>query len=178
MNKAIKVLSLVSYKFLPPVMGGQKCIAFFNKYLSKQLHLSCITVKANAQPTINEYPVKSIISNHPFRYINPMLFFRLRRIIKQEGFTHLIIEHPYYGWLALLLKWFCKVRLIVHSHNIESDRFKSIGKWWWGILWHYEKLIHRNADLNFFIHDNIELIRSNGNSGCQKFSSLSVSCKS
>ena len=76
------------------------------------------------------------------------------RLIKEENITHLIIEHPYYGWLAIVLKWFCKLKLIVHSHNIESLRFKSMGKCWWGILWHYEKFTHRNADHNFFIQDN------------------------
>jgi glycosyltransferase involved in cell wall biosynthesis len=43
--------------------------------------------------------------------------------------------------------------LVIHSHNIESLRFKSTGKWWWTILWYYERCIHRNADINFFITD-------------------------
>ena len=29
-----------------------------------------------------------------------------------------------------------------------------MGKWWWGILWHYEKMTHKKADHNFFIQDN------------------------
>lgn len=154
MNKEIKVVSLVSYNFIPPKMGGQKGIALFNKYLSQNLALSCLTIKSN-QPTGDEgYPVKNILSNHKSRYFNIFYFFRIRNIILQENFTHLILEHPYYGWLGILLKWFCKIKLIVHSHNIESMRFKSMGKWWWGIMWHYEKFTHRQADLNFFIQDN------------------------
>lgn len=152
MDKAIKVLSLVPYKFLPPDMGGQKGIAFFNRYLSKKLNLFCVTNKANANHS-ESYPVSNILGNSKFRYINPAYFFTLRRIIKKEKITHLILEHPYYGWLAILLKWFCKIKLIVHSHNIEGLRFKSMNKWWWGILWHYEKMVHRQADHNFFIHD-------------------------
>jgi len=53
--------------------------------------------------------------------------------------------------MALLLKYFCKVKLIVHSYNIEAERFRSVGKWWWKILWHYEKFIHRNAGFTFCI---------------------------
>jgi glycosyltransferase involved in cell wall biosynthesis len=63
----------------------------------------------------------------------------------------LIIEHPYYGWLAVWLKKFCNITLIVHSHNIEALRFKSVGKWWWRILWKYEKYIHQQADHSFCI---------------------------
>jgi hypothetical protein len=154
MSKELKVLSLVSYKFLPPDMGGQKGIAFFNRYLSRELNLTCVTIKDNQASQGEGYPVKNVLSNHQLRYINPFIFFTLRRIIKQENITHLIIEHPYYGWLGMLLKWFCKVKLIVHSHNIESLRFKTMNKWWWGILWHYEKLTHKKADHSFFIQDN------------------------
>lgn len=152
MIKAVKVLSLVSYKFLPPHMGGQKGIALFNRYLSKQTNLTCVTIKENAGQT-EPYPIKTIVSNSRLRYINLFYFFALRRVIKQESITHLILEHPYYGWLGILLKWFCKVKLIVHSHNIESLRFKTMNKWWWGILWNYEKRTHRIANHSFFIQE-------------------------
>jgi hypothetical protein len=153
MDKPVKILSLVSYKFLPPDMGGQKGIAFFNRYLAAQCNLSCVTTKNNSRFVSEGYPVKNILSNSPFRYINLFYYITLSRIIRKEKITHLIIEHPYFGWLGILLKWFCKIKLIVHSHNIESYRLKSMGKWWWGILWHYEKLTFRNANINFFITD-------------------------
>ncbi len=154
MNQPVNVLSLVSYKFLPPDMGGQKGIAFFNRYLSKETNLLCVTVQENDKTESEGYPIKKLLGNSKLRYINPFYFFSLRHLIKDKSITHLIIEHPYYGWLGILLKWFSNVKLIVHSHNIEALRFKTINKWWWGILWHYEKFAHRNADLNFFIHDN------------------------
>jgi hypothetical protein len=135
-------------------MGGQKGIAFFNRYLSREIDLTCITIKANTETNMEAYPINAILSNSKLRYINPIYFFTLRRIIRKSNITHLIIEHPYYGWLGILLKWYCKIKLIVHSHNIESMRFKSIGKWWWGILWHYEKTTHQMADHSFFIQDN------------------------
>ena len=153
MNKDIKILSLVSYKFLPPDMGGQKGIAFFNRYLSKTINLCCVTIEENSNTHVEGYPIKNILGNSRIRYINPFYFFTISQLIKENKITHLIIEHPYYGWLGILLKWFCKVKLIVHSHNIESHRFKSMGRWWWGILWHYEKFTHKNANHSFFIQD-------------------------
>ncbi|MBL7703545.1 MAG: glycosyltransferase family 4 protein [Ferruginibacter sp.] len=135
-------------------MGGQKGIAFFNRYLSKHVNLSCVTIQDNTALPAEGYPIKNLLSNSSSRYINVFYFFMLRRIIREEKITHIIIEHPYYGWLGILLKWFCKVKLIVHSHNIEAQRFKSMGKWWWGVLWHYEKMTHSKADRNFFIQDN------------------------
>lgn len=134
-------------------MGGQKGIAFFYKFFSKKVNVTCVTTKSNDTTCVEGYRLLPIISESKFRYINVFYFFRIRKIIRKQLITHLIIEHPYYGWLGILLKWFCKVKLVVHSHNIESLRFKSTGKWWWGILWHYEKMVHSMADMSFFITD-------------------------
>ncbi len=146
----MNVLSLVSYNFLPAKMGGQKHIAFHNSYLSKFVNLICVTTESNIQIG-TPYKVYPILSESPFRYINLFYFFTLKKIIKQERITHLIIEHPYYGWLGLLLQKWLDVKLVIHSHNIESLRFKSLNKWWWKILWHYEKCIHQQADFSLFI---------------------------
>src|SRR5690242_9200004 len=112
MDKTVKVLSLVSYKFLPPDMGGQKGIGFFNRYLAKRTDLICVTTQENITKEAEGYPIKSILSNSRLRYINPFYFFTLNRIIKENRITHLILEHPYYGWLGVLLKWFSKVKLV------------------------------------------------------------------
>ncbi len=134
-------------------MGGQKGIALFYKFLAPEINLTCVSTKNNDPAKAPEYEVLNILSDSRLRYINPLYFFKLKRIIRQRNITILILEHPYFGWLGVLLKWFCKVKLVVHSHNIEGLRFKSTGQWWWGILWNYEKRIHRSANLNFFIHD-------------------------
>ncbi len=92
-----------------------------------------------------------ILGSSKLRYGNPLLFFKVRQIIKQNKITDLIIVHPYYGWLAWLLKKSTGVRLSLLSHNIEAVRFKSMGKWWWKMLWFYEKNTHKIIDHNFFV---------------------------
>jgi polysaccharide biosynthesis protein PslH len=147
------VISLVSYPFLPAKVGGQKGIALFNKYFSRYHQLVCITTKKNVPSFAEGYEVINILSNSPLRYINFFYFFTLYRVIKENKASHLLLEHPYYGWLGILLKWSCGIKLIVHSHNIEGLRWKTLNKWWWRLLWLYEKYTHRHADYNFFIHD-------------------------
>jgi len=147
------ILSIVSYPFLPARQGGQKMIALFNKYMARKTRLICVTTKNNEPSAAEGYTVLKPISNSPLRYINLFLFFSIRKIIRQEKVSHIIIEHPYYGWLGMLLKWSGKEKLIVHSHNIESLRWKVLGKWWWPILGVYEKWTHRRADFNFFIQE-------------------------
>jgi hypothetical protein len=152
--RKIHLASIVPYTILPPVLGGQKGIALFCKYISRHIDFTCITTHSNNAQLAEGYEVVNIFSGSPLRYINPVYFFTIRRIIRQKKITHLLLEHPYFGWLGLLLKWSTGVRLVVHSHNIEGLRWKILGKWWWRLLWHYEKMIHQKADYNFFKQDN------------------------
>jgi glycosyltransferase involved in cell wall biosynthesis len=147
------VIALAPYAFLPAKIGGQKGIALFYKYFSKHVNVIILSVKKNDRSLAEGYTLNNSLPDSTSRYINPLLFFTVRELIKKHKATHLIIEHPYYGWLGILLKKFTGVKLVVHSHNIEALRFKSLQKWWWKIMWHYEKLTHRTADYNFFIHE-------------------------
>jgi len=149
----LKIAAIVPYKVFPPKMGGQKGIVLFYKYLSTFIPVTFLTNKSNAPSSDINIECINIMGNSKIRYINPFLYFKIKKIIKEKGITDLIFEHPYYGWLILFLRYTSRVRLIIHSHNIESLRFKSTGKWWWRLLWHYEKMAHRNADINFFITD-------------------------
>jgi hypothetical protein len=152
-DNEINIAALASYKIYPAKMGGQKGIALFYNYLSKLLPVTIISTKNNVWEPNERIRFIPALGNSRWRYINPFLFFTIRKIIKRNKISHLILEHPYYGWLGVLLRLFTKTKLVIHSHNIESLRFKSTGKWWWGILWHYEKLTHKKADLSFFIQD-------------------------
>ncbi|WEK34147.1 MAG: glycosyltransferase [Candidatus Pseudobacter hemicellulosilyticus] len=142
---------MVSYPFLPPRFGGQKAIAQFYKYLSREVPLVCITTQQNDPAAAEGYPVYNTLTNSPLRYLNLFYAFRLRRLIREQGISHLLIEHPYYGWLAVLVKKWTGVKLVVRSHNIEGLRWKTLGKWWWKGLWRYERWVHRQADHSFFI---------------------------
>lgn len=157
------VLSLVSYNIFPAITGGQKNIALFNQHLSQHHKLTCVTVRSHSSP-VTDYEVLQILSPSAFRYANILYFFQLRSIIKKRKISHLVIEHPYYGWLGILLQKFCGVKLIVHSHNIEALRFKELGKWWWPLLEKYERFVHTMADQSFCItnEDTNYLVKSYG----------------
>lgn len=146
-----KVALLAPYNIYPPKTGGKKFVAFFHQYLSKLLPVDFISVTENEVADEMKDSFHRILGSSKLRYANPLLFFKLKKLVKEKGITDLIIVHPYYGWLAWMLKKATGVKLCLLSHNIESVRFKSMGKWWWGLLWHYEKNTHRILDHNFFV---------------------------
>ncbi len=148
------ILSLIPYRIFPANTGGKKSIAAFTRYLAQKKELIVVTVKSNEPSEASGYTLYNLLSDSHLRYINPAYFFTIRKLIRKHKVTYVLLEHPYYGWLGLILKWFTGVKLIVHSHNIEAQRWKSLGKWWWPILEKYEGRVHRGATLNFFIQDN------------------------
>ena len=148
-----RILDIVSYRFLPFSSGGQKSIALFLETLGEITSLHVAGTKDNDISKANNYTLHPILSESKYRYIDLGNIFRLRRIIVTQKIDTLIIEHPYIGWLGVILKWITGVKLIIHTHNIEYERFKSIGKWWWGILKMYETWVLKNANVIFCISD-------------------------
>lgn len=150
---AIRIVSLIPYKVLPAKLGGEKGIATFNEYVGAIVPITAITTRNNDVREARNYRVINSISNSRLRYLNIFLYFTVRRLIKQEQATHFLIEHPYYGWLAWMIRKTMPVTWVVHSHNIEYMRSKSIGRWWWKALRTYERWVYQSADQLFFISE-------------------------
>lgn len=152
-KKPYRILSIIPYRILPARLGGEKGIAVFNEYLAEKVQLTGVTTRNNDPALAKGYKLLNILTNSKLRYMNIFLFFKIRSLIQSESSTHLLIEHPYYGWLAWLIRKTMKVTWVVHSHNIEYMRSRSIGRWWWKALKWYEGAMYRNADLVFFISE-------------------------
>ena len=151
MNTKTKIALLAPYNVYPAQTGGKKFIALFYEYLNRITPVEFISVPENEMAKNLQKSFHGILGSSKIRYANPALFFKLKKIIRQKEITDLIIVHPYFGWLAWLLKKSTGVKLSILSHNIESVRFKSMGKWWWRLMWQYEKNVHRIIDNNFFV---------------------------
>ncbi len=147
------ILAIVPYKVLPANFGGEKCVTQFYQYLGQLVNLTAVSTKANKIELARNYRMLNIFSNSRIRYANPFLYFKLKKLLRETGATQVLIEHPYYGWLAWLLKISLNVKWVIHSHNIEYMRSRSIGRKWWPALKWYEQWTYRKADLIFFISE-------------------------
>ena len=156
-----KIVSIVSYQILPYSSGGQKSIAQFNEFLGNQSELTVITTNSNDIALANNYTMLPWMKNNVFKFFDLSLFFKISKFIKENSVQYIIIEHPYMGWLGWLIKWSSKIPLIVHTHNIEYLRFKSVGKKWWPILMWYEKWVLNTADIVFCISEEDKQYMSN-----------------
>lgn len=146
-----RIAAIIPYKIYPYNSGGQKSIALFYRFFSQKREITLICTSNNTKPADAAYTIAPLLGSSVVRYINPFLYFTIKPFINKNKIDVIIFEQPYFGWLAFLLKKFLKVKILIRSHNIEGLRFKSLQKWWWKILWHYEKWAHSIADFTFFI---------------------------
>ncbi len=148
-----RVLNIVPYPFLPGFSGGQKLIALFSEYLGNRCQLHVAGTVTNDVTLAYNYTFHPVFSGSKLRYINPLNYARLKNIIQQHKIDTIILQHPYMGLFGWWLKKQLGVRLIVHTHNVEYQRFRTIGKWWWPLLKQFERWVLQQADLIFCISE-------------------------
>jgi len=151
--KKKNIVSLVSYDILPYNTGGQKSIAQFNEYLGSIADLWVVSTSTNNIQLAKHYTLLPWMKTSLSKFLQLSLFFRIRDLIKKEQINFFMLEHPYMGWLGWLVKTFCNIPLIIHTHNVEYLRFKSLGRKWWPILKWYEQWVLTIADVVFCISE-------------------------
>lgn len=151
-----KILAIISYPFLPATTGGEISTLNILKYLSHQHDVTVYTVEPYSQNYDLGTSKFELIFGMPFklsRYWNLATVFKLRRIIKTQNIDWLFFDQPWFGWILWLLKLICPAKIFIRSNNIEYLRFKSMGKWYWQMMYIYEKWTYRAADLVIFVSE-------------------------
>jgi len=103
--KGPSILSLVSYRVFPAQMGGQKCVVDFYEHLSAQANIVLAVSKDN-QPVNTKYTVEPFLFNHWGGDFNLIYLFRLLKLIKAHQVAYIVVEHSYFGFLGLILRFF------------------------------------------------------------------------
>jgi glycosyltransferase involved in cell wall biosynthesis len=152
----MRIISVISYPFLPATTGGEICTAGLLNELSKNHEVTAFTV----EPYKNGYEYQTgkteMVYAMPFnasRYYNFSLIGKLNKLVKQKKVNWILFEQPWFGWLIVWLRLTSKNKIAVRSHNIEYLRFKSMGKWFWQMLYIYEKTTYKSAHLVFFLSE-------------------------
>ena len=147
-----KLLVIAPYNYLPWFSGGQKSIAQFLEHLGNETELTVGTVAENDFSLVRSYKhINLLKTKSRQRYTDRSLIRKIKEIISTEKIDMIIWEHPYFAWLASIIKKKTGIHTLVHSHNIEYQRFRSKGKWWWPLLKMYERWSFRLADHILFV---------------------------
>ena len=158
-----KVLGIVSFKVFPAHMGGQQYIVHYYQSLSRYGKVVLAVSGDNNVEDKNLFGADRIVDNNLVLF--PILFnhwqgwknlFRLTdliKLIRKEEIEWIVIDHSYFGWLGFLLRLFTGKKFLIKSANIESIRFKDMGRKGWRFYQWYEKKVHQLANFSFFISE-------------------------
>ncbi len=147
---ASNIAVIIPYYFVPPRNGGHHAAFGFCDALAKERDIVVVST-TNNQTTPLPFRLEQLFADRFFKYFSPAVAWRLWRFFKKEHVKTCIIQQPFIGLITLPVCRILRIRFIVYIHNIEFQRFKTIGKWWWRILYFIEWFIYRSADHLFFI---------------------------
>jgi hypothetical protein len=144
-----RILSVVWYKVLPAEYGGQKGIAHFNEHLGFRHEIHCLCSKDNRVEKTS-YAIDPSLPTGKGQVLNPYRWLQILRKSRACDATHIIIEHCFYGLAGVLAQKVAGRRLVLHSHNIEAQRLRQIGRRGWRAVRWIEGWTGRRADLVLF----------------------------
>lgn len=146
------ILSIAPYKFMKPKNGGHWGVYFIDEILSIHNKVHTLSVADN-EPFAASFQPLNILSPGKSRYLPYAIYTTIVAEAKKVNADYIFCHHPYLVPAAKKAATKLGIPLYIRSHNIESERFKSMGKWWWPVMSWFEKSAYRKADKMFFISD-------------------------
>lgn len=150
MRKDSHVAVVVPYRFVPPRNGGHKAAYGLCRFLAKRTRVTAISTPDN-EAAAAPFELKGLLGKSVTRYLLPGGARRIGRYFRAEEVTHCMAFQPF---IALLLYFPCRrqgVALSIYIQNLEYQRFRSMGKPWWPLVFGVEWLAFRLARHLYFI---------------------------
>lgn len=145
------ILSIVPYKFLPPVNGGHWGVMIVEKILSVFNKVCTVTTINNEPKQMYAFQVHPVFPDRKFRYLPYSQFRSTYALAKSVQADYIFCHHHYMFPMAQKVSRKLKVPLYIRCHNIEAERFRSTGKWWWKIMRSFEQHSFKAAAGVFFV---------------------------
>lgn len=145
------LLAIVPYPFLPPTNGGHLGIAEMHRHLALLCKDHVAGTQNNAPNRPEPFLLHKIFDAGPLRYLPFRYQKPLETLGRKESVKAIFCEHPYMAASAHALARTLKIPWFLRSHNIESERFRTMGKPWWPVLARYESWAMRQANGTFFV---------------------------
>lgn len=157
MAKRQRLAFVVPFPFLPARSGGQAAAAGFAYHLGEQADLVVVSTPGNEPEGETPFTLLPALRRSPLRYLDLGRVARIGQNLRARKVERIIVQQPFAAPLFWLLAKRYGIRLEVWSHNLEYRRFRTIGRWFWPLVWAVEWLGYHLAERVYFISpDEIE----------------------
>lgn len=170
--KAQKIAVVVPYRFVPPKNGGHKAAYGFCAALAKERPLVCLSTFEDKEGQA-PFPLIAVFPHRFHKYFSPLAAWRAYRALKQEAASACIAFQPFIALLLFPATALLGIPLQIYAQNIEYQRFRSMGRWFWPLVFAAEWLAFRLAQHIYFISpDDLPLARRAFGLGSAKCSTV------
>ncbi len=151
MGERCNILSLTPYRVLPPTNGGHLGIVSMHEHLGRICQDHVIGTTNNGNDNNCAFQLHRVYPAHALRYLPLYNINRIAGIARRYDVNYIFCDHPYLAISAIALSKKLGIPWFLRSHNIESERFRTLGKNWWRLLRVYERMAMKQADGILFI---------------------------
>lgn len=145
-----KIAFVVPYRFTPGRNGGQKAALGLAEFLHKNTEFFCISTRDNPQG-LNNFNLIPLLSRYPLKYFNLFSWFPIYKTLKKEIPDFCLVHQHFIFFIMWPVCRLLKIPLGIYVQNIEYQRFKSINKFYWPVVFISEWMSFKWADHLFFI---------------------------
>ncbi len=148
---------IVPYRFVPPTNGGHKAAFNLARAMAENENFWVISTTDNPADAPTPFSLYRLISAKKRKYFSPFTARQTGKFLQRKNVSACLLHQPFIGWVLAPILRKQKIDLYVWVQNLEYQRFRSMGKWYWPIVKWAEGLIYRKARKLFFISpDDIE----------------------
>jgi polysaccharide biosynthesis protein PslH len=151
-NQTVKVLSIVPAPLYPAVSGGQKGTYGNLDAMGRIGRLVSITDTLST-PIGHSFELRPLIPHNSIKYFSLRNYSIILKQVKELKPSVILLEQPFMGPMIQLISKKTSVPFFQHAHNLEFLRFKSLGRWWWPLMYIWERYTMRRAKGVFFVTD-------------------------
>jgi hypothetical protein len=142
---------IVPFPYLPTRSGGQAAAAGFAQFLGRTAALTVLSTPGNSATDNANYELLPLLRRSALRYVDLRQLAPIGRALRERNVERIIVQQHFAAPLFWLLARRYGMRLEVWSHNLEYRRFRTMGRWFWPLVWLTEWLGYFLADRVYFI---------------------------
>jgi glycosyltransferase involved in cell wall biosynthesis len=151
-----RIAIVVPYRFVPPRNGGHKAAHGLCTFLQHEAEVIAYSTSDNdiaAAP----FELKGLLPAKLAKYLDPLRVVKWFRQFRADQIQLCITHQPFIALALFPVCWLLKIPLHIYAQNLEYERFKSMKKKWWPIVFMVEWIGFKLARHIYFISpDEIE----------------------
>ncbi len=145
------IITIVPYKFLPPVNGGHWGVIIVEKTLAVFNKVHTLSTDNNEKGKAYPFELYPVFTSGKSRYLPYSQLAKAYAVASRLQPDYIFCHHHYMYPMAKRLAARLGVPLYIRCHNIEAERFRSTGKWWWRVMRFLERRAFQKSDGVFFV---------------------------